>query len=222
MNPRGEVVRIPVVQKVLFYLLSTIAILAVIRRMVALISYRPGMPQARPNDLDGFFAKHDVITWFHIVPAVCFVIFAIFWFSTRLRRSRPTLHHRLTIAMLTLGTATGITALMMSAFPIGGRIEIAATVTFAVLFLFSLGRAWRAMGRDERLHREWMVRATAVLLGIATTRPVVGVFFATSKLTGMQPSQFFGIAFWIGFTVTWISGELWLRSKTGRRYCALR
>src|ERR1035441_11074087 len=38
--------------------------------------------------------------------------------------------------------------------------------------------------------------------GIATTRPVMGIFFATSRLTHLMPHEFFGIAFWIGFTTT--------------------
>jgi len=56
-----------------------------------------------------------------------------------------------------------------------------------------------------------MMRAIAVLLGIAATRPVMGVFFATASRTHLTPHQFFGIAFWIGFTSTFLAGELYLR-----------
>jgi hypothetical protein len=58
-----------------------------------------------------------------------------------------------------------------------------------------------------------MLRAIAILLGIATTRPVMGVFFATSRLTHLTPAQFFGIAFWIGFSLNTLVMELWLRAK---------
>ena len=58
-----------------------------------------------------------------------------------------------------------------------------------------------------------MLRAIAILLGIATTRPVMGVFFATSRLTHLTPQQFFGIAFWIGFSLNTIVMELWLRTR---------
>ena len=41
----------------------------------------------------------------------------------------------------------------------------------------------------------------------------MGVFFATSRLTHLTPSQFFGIAFWIGFSInTFLAIEIWLRS----------
>ncbi|HEY6374240.1 MAG TPA: hypothetical protein VIX90_01825, partial [Edaphobacter sp.] len=65
-------------------------------------------------------------------------------------------------------------------------------------------------------HREWMMRAIAVLLGIATTRPVMGVFFATARLTHLEPRQFFGIAFWIGFSATYIAGEIYLQRHPAR------
>jgi hypothetical protein len=65
---------------------------------------------------------------------------------------------------------------------------------------------------DLVLHRTWMMRAVAILLGIATTRPVMGLFFATQSITHLQPQQFFGTAFWIGFTITYIAGEAYIRS----------
>jgi hypothetical protein len=61
-----------------------------------------------------------------------------------------------------------------------------------------------------------MTRAIAVLLGIATTRPVMGIFFATSRITHLAPEQFFGIAFWIGFSINTLIVELWLRSREGK------
>src|SRR5947207_4521510 len=70
------------------------------------------------------------------------------------------------------------------------------------------------MRRGEHLlKRRWMTRAVGILLGIATTRPVMGVFFATSRLTHLEPKQFFGIAFWIGFSINTIAVERWLRSR---------
>jgi hypothetical protein len=41
----------------------------------------------------------------------------------------------------------------------------------------------------------------------------MGAFFATSQQTHLEPSQFFGIAFWIGFSINSIAVELWLRSR---------
>jgi hypothetical protein len=99
---------------------------------------------------------------------------------------------------------------------IGGANETAATTVFAVLFLFALTKALQHVraGRVVR-HREWMLRAYAIGLGVATTRPIVGAFFAAGRLA---PREFFGIAFWLGFTLTALAGEIWInvtRSEPG-------
>ena len=93
-----------------------------------------------------------------------------------------------------------------------GWVERSAVLLFNTLFLFSLLRAYLYMKRGELLlKRQWLIRAIAILLGIAVTRPVMGVFFATSPLTHLQPQQFFGVAFWIGFSTSTLLGEVWLR-----------
>jgi hypothetical protein len=42
-------------------------------------------------------------------------------------------------------------------------------------------------------------------------------FFATSPLTHLTPNQFFGIAFWIGFSINAVVVEIWLRSNAHAR-----
>ena len=111
-----------------------------------------------------------------------------------------------------LGAVVGGTAYAMSAFAIGGWVERAAVLTFNSWFLWCLARAWRLSGSGEQgLKRRWLLRGIATLLGIATTRPVMGVFFATSRLTHWQPEQFFGGAFWIGFSVNVALIEVYIR-----------
>jgi hypothetical protein len=41
----------------------------------------------------------------------------------------------------------------------------------------------------------------------------MGVFVATSARTHLEPRQFFGIAFRIGFSINRIALELWLHSR---------
>jgi cytochrome bd-type quinol oxidase subunit 1 len=90
---------------------------------------------------------------------------------------------------------------------------MSATVFYATAFLVALSIAWwHIRHRDVSRHREWMLRAVAILLGIATTRPVMGIFFATRALTHLNPSQFFGVAFWIGFTSTLMAAEWYIRA----------
>lgn len=159
--------------------------------------------------LDAAFASHTALTLAHILPALLFVLLLPFAYSRRLVASA-----RAEKLLFPLGVIVGITAYLMSGYAIGGWIERSAVLFFNSLFLFSLLRAWWYMRRRElQLKEQWMARAVAILLGIATTRPVMGIFFATSALTHLKPQQFFGIAFWIGFSINVIAIELWLHSR---------
>ena len=110
------------------------------------------------------------------------------------------------------GLVIGISALSMSSImAIGGINETVATMLFAIFFLLALGKAFLHIRRREiALHREWMIRAFAIGLAVATIRPIVGVFFATSRLTHLTPQEFFGTAFWLGFTLQTIAAEAWI------------
>jgi Predicted membrane protein (DUF2306) len=115
---------------------------------------------------------------------------------------------------LCCGAIVGVSALIMSfAMPaIGGVNQAAATTLFGGFFLFALGKAyWHVLRQEIALHREWMIRAFAVGLAVATIRPIIGFFFATSRLTGLAPHEFFGTAFWIGFVLQLMAAEAWIR-----------
>ncbi len=157
---------------------------------------------------DASFSSHPLLTAMHIIPAAIFVLLAA---AVLLRRNPGEWQQRL---FFLFGALTGATAFVMSAYAIGGWVELSAVLVFNTWFLVSLSRAYGMRLRGEAAkEREWMTRAVGILLGIATTRPVMGVFFATSARTHLTPNQFFGIAFWIGFSINAVVIELWLHSK---------
>lgn len=47
-------------------------------------------------------------------------------------------------------------------------------------------------------------------LAPARTRPIMGVFLATSRLTGLPPHEYFGPAMWLRFISTYVAGESWI------------
>jgi hypothetical protein len=193
--------------KVGFWICVVIAV-AVVMRRVAVLAH-PAQGGASPTAaLDSVFASHAALTLAHILPAMAFVLLTPF---VLLQRSGAVWAERL---FFPLGVWVGLTAYAMSAHPVGGWVERSAVLFFNSLFLVSLAMAFVAARRGEALVKmRWMLRSVAILLGIATTRPVMGVFFATSRLTHLEPGQFFGIAFWIGFSINTIAIELWLRSR---------
>jgi hypothetical protein len=197
-----------------FWVSAFIAIAAVLRRLFALLHPASGGPPQMVS-LDVAFSSHALLTALHIVPASIFVILAA---VVLLRSSVDDWLEQLFFAF---GLITSITAYAMSSYSVGGVIELSAVLVFNTWFLFSLGRAfWFRLERQPVRKRAWMTRAVGILLGIATTRPVMGVFFATSRLTHLTPNQFFGIAFWIGFSINAVIIELWLHSKQRARLTA--
>lgn len=190
-----------------FWFCVVIAIAVVLRRLNALIRPSQGGPP-RMVAMDATFSSHAVLTAMHIIPAAIFVLVAA---GVLLRRTDGGWLERF---FFPLGAITGATAYAMSVYAIGGWVERSAVLVFNTWFLLSLGRSyWFRLRGDTARKREWMTRAVGILLGIATTRPVMGVFFATSARTHLRPDQFFGIAFWIGFSINAVVIELWLHSK---------
>ena len=194
-----------------FWICIVIAVLVVARRLVALETGGGTTSRAAElANLDSSFASHAALTLAHIIPALLFVLIVpVVVFG------RGRLAGGLERVMYPLGFVVGVTAYAMSAFAVGGWVEQAAVLVFNTWFLWCLARAWRLAGSGkENLERRWLLRAIATLLGIATTRPVMGVFFATSRLTHWQPAQFFGYAFWIGFSINVALIEVYLRQRS--------
>lgn len=199
--------RLPTWLSVSFWICTAIAVAVVLRRLFAFVHpARSAPPQLA--QLDAIFASHKALTLSHILPALAFVVLTPL--ALRQRSATFPWAERL---LYPLGAIVGLTAYAMSADAIGGWTERSAVLLFDTLFLLSLGMAYRDRQKGHTsAQRKWLLRAVAILLGIATTRPVMGVFFATSPLTHLQPNQFFGIAFWIGFSINTIVVEWWLRS----------
>ncbi len=189
-----------------FWVCIVIAVAAAARRFIALA--HPSGAGSAMSALDSTFASRSTLTLAHIIPATAFVVLVPF---VLFRAPRKGWTER---ALLLLGVIVGITAYAMSVDAVGGWTERTAVLFFNSLFLFSIGRAFLYGQAGAVISmRRWLTRAVGILLGIATTRPVMGVFFATSRFTHRQPNQFFGFAFWIGFSVNMIIVEMWLRAR---------
>jgi hypothetical protein len=127
--------------------------------------------------LDAHYAAKAGMTLLHVVPSLLFVLLVPLQFVSSWRGRYPILHRWTGRMLMGLGAVIGISALWLSAHPVGGLAEGTATILFGCFFLFSLGKAWWHIrnGRVE-LHREWVMRMVATALGVATTRPIMAVF----------------------------------------------
>lgn len=190
-------------------LLVLIGVAMVLRRTLTMAGVIASVNPAGGAPFDTGFAKHAVITFLHILPGALFLILGPLQFVKSIREKYPRFHRRSGWVFIVCGYMIGISAFIMSFLvPIGGVNEGAATVLFSIFFLIALTMAMvHIVKRRVALHREWMLRAFAIGLAVSTIRPIVGLFFAFS---GLAPQQFFGTAFWIGFTLHLIIAEGWI------------
>jgi Predicted membrane protein (DUF2306) len=183
----------------------------VARRTYVLLYPSQEMPRfAAAAAMDVGFAQHKALTLLHILLASLLISLMPWQFVRRIRAQHLAWHRWSGRLLLLLGLIVGLSALVMSyTMAIGGASETAATTLYAILFLVFLGLGfWNIRQRRIIQHREWMIRAFGVALGAATTRPIVGAFFAAGRLS---PHEFFGTAFWLGFTLTLLGAEVWIR-----------
>jgi Predicted membrane protein (DUF2306) len=199
--------------------LALIGVAIVVRRTGHLLpilvnGYSPPASASNPAAaLDDTFARYPVLTLIHILPGLLFVVLGPLQFSHRLRERHLQWHRWSGRVFLLCGLMIGLSALVMSfAMPsIGGVNQAAAATMFALLFLFAMGRAFRHILRREiAQHREWMIRTFSIGLAITTIRPIIGLFFATSRFSGLTPYEFFGTAFWVGFVLHLVAAEVWI------------
>lgn len=191
--------------------LAFIGVAAVTRRTLVLIWPRTfaGSASNPAAALDAGFAKHVALTLVHILPGALFLVLAPLQFVRSIREKHLQVHRWMGRILVVSGLIIGVTALVMSyKMNIGGPNETAATTLYAIVFLICLTKAfWHIRRKEVARHREWMIRAYGIGLGVATTRPIVGAFFAFRRMT---PHEFFGIAFWLGFTITFLVAEFWI------------
>jgi len=195
--------------------LAFIGIAVATRRSVVLL--RPGALSSRNNpaaELDQAFTDRRTLTLTHILPAMLFMVLGPLQFVRGLRSKYPQVHRWCGRIFLAVSAVVGVTGLTLAfGKTIGGVDEKAAVILFGSFFLIALAKAlWHAMRREFAQHREWMIRGYATGLAVATVRPIMGTFFAAAVLRGHRPvpHDFFGTAFWIGFTVQMIAAEIWI------------
>ncbi len=207
--------------------LAFIGLAVATRRTIVLL--KPGAlssPRNPAADLDAHFSSERALALTHILPAMLFMLLGPLQFVRGLRSRYPQLHRWSGRVFLSASAVVGISGLRLAfGKTIGGLDEKAAIALFGTFFLISLAKAlWHALRREFAQHREWMIRGYAIGLAVATIRPIIATFFAAALISGHkpQPAEFFGTAFWIGFTAQTIAAEIWINYTRPHQLIELR
>lgn len=162
---------------------------------------------------DSSFAAHPLQTLLHVVPGGLFLALAPLQFWSRLRTRHPRFHRWSGRFLVAAGLASGLNGLYFGLLmPFAGPPESVGIALFGGLFLLALVRGFVAIRRrDQAGHREWMIRAFAIALGISTVRVLGALFDLALTPLGVAPAPVFLLSVWLGWIVTIGAAELWIR-----------
>jgi uncharacterized membrane protein len=166
------------------------------------------------------FLDFPTIVALHVVLGAFYLMFAPFQFVKRIRSRHLGYHRRMGRVLVVAGLVVGVTALFMGlVIPFSGWAESVLIVIFGGLFLFALVKGFVYVRAGQvALHREWMIRAFAIALAIATQRLIfVPAFFVVVDPTGGQIVTL-SLAAWSAALVVHSSlAEVWIRLTRRRR-----
>jgi uncharacterized membrane protein len=162
------------------------------------------------------FLRFPSVVALHVVLGGVYLALAPFQFVMRIRSRHLAYHRRTGRLLVAIGVMVGATALFMGlVIPKGGWPERVVIGLFGTVFLAALIKGFLHVraGRVS-LHREWMIRAFAIALAIATTRLI---FFPALIITGTGPTDrrfgtLLAVALAVAFVLHVSVAELWIRA----------
>ncbi|HUF27719.1 MAG TPA: DUF2306 domain-containing protein [Gemmatimonadaceae bacterium] len=163
---------------------------------------------------DGRFAGNPVATALHIVAGGLFLLLVPLQLWRRLRSRHPSVHRVVGRVALGAGLVMVLTALYFGLLmPFAGIGEAVTMALVTAWYAYATTRAVVAIRRlDVVEHREWMLRAAAVPLGVATIR-IAGLAVELALLErALGPRMLFLLSIWSGWALTIGTVEYWIRT----------
>jgi uncharacterized membrane protein len=185
-------------------------------RIFAMLHLATGSMAERRSELaqfDGRYQAHPIAVLAHIVPGGIFIALLPVQLARPIRARFPALHRWTGRLLVTLAVVTCAAALFFGiGMPFAGPAEAILVTLIAAWFFTALIRAYAAIRRgDVAAHREWMLRAVAIVVGISVVRVVGAATDLTLTPAGLSATNVFVVAIWIGWLATIAVCEWWLR-----------
>lgn len=160
------------------------------------------------------FLQYPTIVAFHVVLGGIYLALAPLQFVKRIRSRHPGYHRRAGRILVLIGLVVGATALFIGlVIPFSGWGERVIIGLFGGLFLVAIVRGFVHIRAGRvALHREWMIRAFAIGLSIATMRLIfVPALLVLANPTDSQIATLSVASFTAAFAVHVSAAELWIR-----------
>ena len=166
------------------------------------------------------FLDHPLITGAHVVLGGIYLAIAPFQFISSIRNRFLDYHRWAGRFLAAVGLIVGASAFFLAVVvPFSGWFESLINGAFAVWFFFALiqGVLYIRVGNVDK-HREWMLRAFAVGLAIATMRLIfVPALIYTNAVENGGAARLSIISFTIALVTHALFAEFWIwKTNIGR------
>ena len=185
---------------------------------------RPTLPPSIVKQLDqydGTFVNNRRFTLIHIVSGSIFLIAAPLQFSAYIRKHYVEIHRWSGRCMILLAATSAISGLWLAIpFMFTGIAGTSAVTLFGVFLFIAVIRGFVAIRRgDVQRHRDWMIRAFSIGIGISVVRIVGGIVLL---ITRRPTFELLGLAFWLGWLISVLAGEVSIRRTRAVEFYADR
>ena len=138
----------------------------------------------------------------HVVLGGLYLTLVPFQFVRRIRSRHLAYHRRVGRILVSIGLVVGVTALFMGlVIPFSGWGERVIIGLFGTLFLAALLKGFvHVRAGRVALHREWMIRAFAIALAVATIRLIyIPALLIVADPTDAQNALLWDTSFAVAF-----------------------
>ena len=143
----------------------------------------------------------------HVFSSMFALLAGFTQFSKRLLKKKPALHRALGyVYVIDVLLITGPAGLLMSFYANGGMPSRIAFVLLSVLWIsFTTLALYKAVKRDFRAHRNFMIRSFALTLSAVTLRIWK---YLLANLTDIHQMDRYRLIAWLGWTLNLIVAEI--------------
>ncbi len=168
-----------------------------------------------PADFNPRYYEHPYLTLTHVVCGILFMVLGPLQFVAAIRNRWIGFHRwcgRVFLIASLIGVLTALA--FVAVLPVFGSFSSSVAVFLAsVVFLISIVQGYRHIRRFEIAeHREWMIRALAIGLGISTFRVLIPILIG---LFGVSFTEAWDTVAWLGFVINISVAEAWIHVTRG-------
>ncbi|MCE8510954.1 DUF2306 domain-containing protein [Ruegeria pomeroyi] len=183
-------------------------LIAIVSMRIVIMGMEQGYPTLMHHSPDRVSAF-----WMHVLGGGIALLVMPFQFSTRLRRSRPTLHRWVGRIYCTAILIGGLAGAILAPYAAFGGVSQSGFFLLAIAWLTTTTVAYRAaVTRDFARHRGWMIRSASLTFAAVTLR----IWLPLSLVAGIPFETAYPVIAWLCWVPNLLIAELYLRRQRTR------